>query len=103
MTQRPDRILIVDDEVSIRELLACALASDDREIEVATGVDEALSLLEENPFDLVFTDLRMPGRPGEELVEIIARDYPDTVTVIMTGYPSFDSAIQAQVDQLLRA
>jgi PAS domain S-box-containing protein len=95
MSPRPNRILIVDDEESIRELLACALDSEDREIEVAEGVDEALARIEQRTYDLVITDLRMPGRPGEELVEILARDHVDTRVVIMTGYPSFESAVQA--------
>jgi two-component system, OmpR family, phosphate regulon sensor histidine kinase PhoR len=95
MSQRPDRILIVDDEESIRDLLACALAAEDREIEVAASVDEALNLLLHHTFDLVITDLRMPERPGEELVEIIARKHPETLLMVMTGYPSFDSAVQA--------
>jgi PAS domain S-box-containing protein len=95
MSQRPDRILVVDDEPSIRDLLACALATDDREIETAASVDEALTHLLHQPFDLVITDLRMPERPGEELVEIIARKHPETLVMVMTGHPSFDSAVQA--------
>jgi PAS domain S-box-containing protein len=95
MSSRSHRILIVDDEASIRELLACALGADDREIETTACVDDALELIERNPVDLVITDLRMPGRSGEDLVEVVTRDHPETLVVIMTGYPSFDSALQA--------
>lgn len=91
------RILVVDDEDSILEGFALAL-SDERDRYAVTGVSsggEALSRLRAEPFDLVFTDLRMPGMDGIELIRRGREVRPEAEFVLMTGYASVGTAVDA--------
>lgn len=90
------RVLVVDDEESIRSLLVSALRSGPFHVETAATAEEALARYEGGDrFDLVLTDLRMPGMGGEELAARLGREYPATAVVVMTGYPSIETARQA--------
>lgn len=92
------RILVADDEMSIR--LGCEKILQSEGFEVVT-VDNGLKALEsfdEKPFDLVLLDLMMPGMNGlAVLAEIKARD-PDVVNIMITGYASFETAVKAIQD-----
>jgi DNA-binding response OmpR family regulator len=90
-----DRILIVDDEVAVRDSLHEALSQDGIVIEEATSGEEALEMLARCPFELVLTDIRMGEVSGLDLLAAIKRRSPDTVVILLTGYASLDSAIQA--------
>ena len=92
---RGGRILVVDDEESQREILRTILSADGYSVETAPGGGEAIRRCQEKPFDLVLTDLRMPGTDGLSLVERLTRDNPPTLVVLMTAYGSLDSAEQA--------
>jgi DNA-binding NtrC family response regulator len=89
------RILVVDDEASQREIVRAILAAEGYAVETAAGGAEALRRCEERPFDLILTDLRMPGTDGLSLVERLTRDDPPTLVILMTAYGSIDSAQQA--------
>jgi CheY-like chemotaxis protein len=70
--QRPvRRILVVDDDDALREILTAALAHDGHEVVGASDGTEALTLLEQQPYDLVLSDLRMPHVDGPSLYEIL--------------------------------
>jgi two-component system response regulator AtoC len=89
------RILLVDDEENFRHMLQLLL---DREGYTAVGVasvDAALAELKAHPYDVIITDLRMPGRNGLELVDEVRRQQLDTTVVVMTAYGSRDVAIKA--------
>lgn len=91
-----DRILVVDDEKDIRELLLKALTRLSHfRVELAEDGDEALKKIEQENFDLVLTDLKMPKKDGLQLVAEIAKSKPEILTVLMTGHGTIDSALEA--------
>lgn len=90
-------LLIVDDEQSILSCLA-TLFEDAYNCVTAGSVEEALDRLSETRFDLVLTDINMPGYNGIELCEILRADYPEAVAVVMSAYHDVDS-INAAMDQ----
>jgi DNA-binding NtrC family response regulator len=93
--QSKPRLLIVDDELLIRDLLYDYFASRDFDIAVADSGRSALSLLEESHFDTVILDLKMPDMDGLQLTQKIRADDNDLPIILITGYPSFESAIDA--------
>ena len=82
------RLLIVDDEESMRTLVARAIAMDGHEIVTAADGAEALEILGngQNAFDLLLTDIRMPVMDGIALALTAARDLPDLTILLMTGF-----------------
>lgn len=97
------RILIVDDEPIICELLAEVLRAPSRSVETRDNGHAALEFLERNPVDLAFLDVRMPGMSGLELAQRIKEKSPRTHIVICTGYYTreiCDRAQELQVDQV---
>ncbi|KAA0873663.1 sigma-54-dependent transcriptional regulator [Nitrincola tapanii] len=85
------RILIVEDESIIRAALQRLLAKHDYAVDTADSVDSARSLLSHHAYDLIISDLRLPGAPGTDLIAIA----PNTPVLIMTSYASMRSAIDA--------
>jgi len=93
MPHEAERVLIVDDEESMRDLLTSVLGDAGFDaVAVASGAEAVNRLGDGERFDLVLTDLRMPGMSGEELVRHVVRRHPEAAVVIMTGHPSFESA-----------
>jgi len=92
---RSNNILVVDDEESVSEALSMVLGEGDNEVRTAKTVAEADALLKERPFDLVFTDLRLPDGLGIDLLTRIKQDTPETEAILMTAHGSLDLAIEA--------
>jgi len=90
-----ERILIVDDEDQMRELLAKILEKNGYQVTPAADGGSALGLLEKESMDLVVTDVRMPGMDGMEALKAIKELNPDTGVIIMTAFGSIDQAVQA--------
>jgi len=90
-----ERILIVDDEEQMRELLTKVLEKNGYQVTAAGDGTQALALLEKEPVDLVVTDVRMPGLGGMEALKAIKELNPDIVVIIMTAFGSIDQAVQA--------
>ena len=91
-----NRILVVDDEKEIRVFLNKALSRlGGFHVELAESGVEALQKLEKEPFDLVLTDLKMPKMDGLQLITEIAKSKPETLTIMMTGHGTIDSALEA--------
>ena len=91
-----NRVLVVDDEKEIRAFLSKALSRlGGFHVELADSGKEALCKLEKEPFDLVLTDLKMPKMDGLQLVAEIAKSKPETLTIMMTGHGTIDSALEA--------
>lgn len=86
---------MVDDEGPQREILRRILAAEGYLVETAPGGGEAVARCQEKPFDLILTDMRMPGTDGLSLVERLTRDDPPTLVILMTAYGSMDSAQHA--------
>jgi two-component system NtrC family response regulator len=91
----PAKILVVDDEEII--LLSCerVLTEEGYEIQTRLSGKEALELLAEELFDLAIVDLKMPGMDGIELLRAIKRDYPHISVIMITGYSTIESAVEA--------
>ena len=89
------RILIVDDETAVRASLRKAVAQEGLIVEEARSGEEALGMLSRLPFELVLTDIRMEGVSGLDLLAQIRNRWPDTEVILLTGYASLESAIQA--------
>jgi ActR/RegA family two-component response regulator len=99
------RILFVDDEPGIRLTLPAVLEMHGYEVTTAATVGEALAAIQANKFDVLLADLNI-GNPGDGFVVVSAvrRTQPDVVTMIITGYPAFQTALEAirqQVDDYI--
>ena len=89
------RILCVDDEPNIVAALRRLFRGTGYSVATATSGAEALELLAQNPVDLVFSDMRMPGMDGAQFLEQVRARWPDTVRVLLTGYSDIKSTIAA--------
>jgi DNA-binding NtrC family response regulator len=90
-----ERILIVEDEELMRELLTKILAHEDYRILQASSAEEALKLLQDQTFDLVLTDLRLKRMNGLELLTEVRLLDPEIVVIVMTAYASVETAVEA--------
>ncbi len=93
--RKPLRLLIAEDERPLRALLFEELQERGREIRLAANGLEALDLLKEEEFDLLITDIKMPGMSGIELLKEAKRLQPHLLVIIITGYATLESAIEA--------
>jgi DNA-binding NtrC family response regulator len=91
----PLRLLVVDDEEVIRDVLTALLQKEGYRVAAAADAAEALSLFETDTFDVVLLDLMLPDRPGLEVLRDMRRRDPDAVVVIVTAYSSIEGAIEA--------
>lgn len=94
-TDRQPRILVVDDEESIRELLSKTLALAEYHVDTAADGREAMSRLRALTYDLLITDLKMPGMDGLTLVREARRVFPTLPLVIVTAYSTEAAAIES--------
>ncbi len=88
-------ILVVDDEKSICELLEITFRKDGHRVEIAHSVEAAKRKLESSLFDIVISDVRMPGATGVELLRFAREIAPDSYFVLITGVPTLETAIAA--------
>lgn len=89
------RLLVVDDEESLRITTAAILEAEGYAVETAASGNEAVALLERDEYDLVLTDLHMEGGDGLSVLAEIRRRAPLTISVVLTGFASVESAIAA--------
>jgi len=80
------KILVADDEVIMRNLILRILESEGYQISMAATGEEALGLMEENKYDLLLTDVKMPGMTGFDLLKNVKNRWPDMAVIVMTGY-----------------
>ena len=92
---RKKRVMIVDDDPDMREVLYKKLKDRGYTVLTAADAGSALRVLEATPVDVVITDFKMPGASGVELVRHIGENYRDTLTIMITGYASIEGAVQA--------
>jgi DNA-binding NtrC family response regulator len=88
-------ILIVDDEEVVRRSFSRVLDGAHWRTASAAGAEQALSALAREPFDVVLLDLRMPGADGIEVLKAIKARWPESEVVVVTGYPSVETAKEA--------
>src|SRR5258708_8891959 len=91
----PAKILVVDDERSIMGLLKEALSEWASHVATAASATEALGVLKSELFDALITDIRMPDMSGLELLREVKKQDESIEVVMMTGYPTIASAVQA--------
>jgi DNA-binding NtrC family response regulator len=89
------RILVVDDEDIVRTSCSRTLSPEGFEVRLAKNGVEGLKMANEERFDLVLTDLKMPDMDGIEVLRIIKEKWPETEVIIVTGYQTVDTAVKA--------
>src|ERR1700730_16412159 len=89
------RLLVVDNEESLRITTPAILEKEGYGVDTAASGEEAISLLENTEYDLVLTDLHMEGGDGLSVLSEIRRRAPLTISVVLTGFASVESAIAA--------
>ena len=89
------RVLVVDDEQSMRQMVAIALRQDGHDVVMAEDGEVAARELETNKVDVVVSDIKMPGFDGIELLRFARANCPETEVILMTAYTSTESAIEA--------
>jgi DNA-binding response OmpR family regulator len=95
--QRPvhRHILVIDDEVAVNNNIRKILARKGYDVEQAVTRDEALKKIETKPYHLVLLDLKIPGVKGLELLKAVRDNNPDANVIIITGYASIETAVEA--------
>jgi len=89
------KILVIDDEDIVRLSCSRTLVPEGYELKMAKNGTEGLKMLEEDAFDLVLTDLKMPNMDGIEVLANIKENWPATDVVIVTGYQTVETAVKA--------
>ena len=92
----PARVLVVDDERSMRELLSIVLRRDGYEVRTADDGAAAVELLKKQRFDILITDIRMPQMNGVDLLREAKKIAPDIVSIVMTAFATTDTAVEAR-------
>jgi DNA-binding NtrC family response regulator len=95
MTASHAHLLFVDDEPALRTLMAERLGERGFEVAQAESGERALQLLEQFAFDIIITDLRMPGMDGTHVIEAALERYPGIVGIVITGYGTVKDAVDA--------
>jgi DNA-binding NtrC family response regulator len=90
----PSRMLVVDDETQIRKVLVRVLQKNDYQVSSAATGEEALDLISTGEFELVLTDVSLPGISGKEVLQEVKKRSPTTAVIMMAGYGSLETAIQ---------
>jgi two-component system, NtrC family, response regulator AtoC len=116
MADSSKHLLLVEDEGPLRQAVAEQLADRGFSVEQAETGEEALARLADFAFDVIVTDLRLPGIDGSAVVEAAVARYPDIIAIVVTGYGTVKDAVQAikrgaadfvnkpfQIDELLHA
>lgn len=99
------RILIVDDEAAISWALKMALSEEGYTVVVKNSADDAIAEFKKAPFDMLITDMRMPEKSGIDVIREVKEVSPHVKSMVMTAYPSLDTALDAlrlKVDEYIQ-
>lgn len=88
-------VLIVDDDETVRRSYSAILAGSRCDAQMAPDGDQALRAMEQQPYDVVLLDLRMPGLDGMSVLKSLKEKWPDSEVIVITGYPSVETAKEA--------
>lgn len=88
------RLLVVDDDESVRRIVAAILKDEGYEAATASTAESALQVLREQPFALVISDIKMPDHDGLWLLGELRREHPEVAVIMMTGYGQVDTAVE---------
>ena len=95
MSDTPKHLLIVDDEAALREAIAERLADHGFVVEQATNGEDALERLAAFAFDILITDLKLPGINGRQVLDSALERYPEMIAIVITGYGTVKDAVEA--------
>ena len=95
MAENTPHILVVDDELSMRELLEYMLTKEDYKVSCAQSGREAISLLEQNHFDLLLCDIRLGDITGLDVLRAAKKQHPDNVVILISAYATTETAVEA--------
>src|SRR5262245_17989195 len=94
MTEAPQHLLLVDDEAGFREVIAERLEDQGFRVEQAGTGEEAVQRLSEFAFDILVTDLRLPGVDGRQVLDEAFARYPEIIALVVTGYGTVREAVE---------
>src|SRR2546428_1073711 len=94
MTDPTKHLLFVEDESALREAIAEQLSDRGYQVEQADSGEAALERLADFAFDIIITDLRLPGIDGSSLVQAAVERYPDIIAIVVTGYGTMEDAVE---------
>jgi two-component system response regulator PilR (NtrC family) len=95
MATNSPHILVIDDELSMRELLEYMLTKEDYKVSCAQSGREAISLLEKNHFDLLLCDIRLGDITGLDVLRAAKKHHPDNVVIMISAYATTETAVEA--------
>jgi two-component system, OmpR family, alkaline phosphatase synthesis response regulator PhoP len=95
MNHTEAHILVVDDEAAIQYAISKSLQKLGYVVDSASTGEDALAFLKSQDYDVILTDIRMPGISGVELLGKVRESHPDTSVIMMTGYADFDTAVES--------
>jgi two-component system response regulator PilR (NtrC family) len=95
MAESRKHLLIVDDERAFREAIAERLSDHDFDVEQVSTGEEALQRLADFAFDVLITDLRLPGIDGRQVLDAALERYPDIIAIVITGFGTVKDAVDA--------
>jgi len=95
MMHEERRILVIDDEAFVRDLLYDFFTKLKFDVTLAPDGNSGIAAFKENRFSLILVDLKMPGKSGIDVLRELRQENADTPVIIMTGYPTVDSSIEA--------
>jgi two-component system response regulator AtoC len=95
MTATSKHLLLIEDEASLREAIAEQLADHGYEVDQADSGEAAIARLADFAYDIIITDLRLPGIDGSAVVEAAVGRYPDLIAIVVTGYGTLKDAVDA--------
>ena len=95
MADRQKHLLIVDDETALREAIGERLADHGFLVEHAGSGEQAIQRLADFAFDILITDLRLPGIDGRQVVDAALERYPEIIPIVITGYGTVKDAVDA--------
>ena len=95
MPESARHLLLVEDEAPLRQAVAEQLADHGYQVEQAATGEEALARLADFAFDIIVTDLRLPGVDGTSVLESAVARYPDLIAIVVTGFGTVKDAVEA--------
>src|ERR1041384_7291178 len=95
MTASSSRILVVDDEATVRDALRATFSAEGFPVQTVEGAIQAIAELEKQEFDVVLADLTLPRVSGLELLDRIRQSWPQTEVIVITGQASIATAVDA--------
>jgi DNA-binding NtrC family response regulator len=95
MSDAPKHLLIVDDEAALRQAIAERLTDHGFIVEQAGSGEDAVQRLSDFAFDIILTDLRLPGIDGRQVLDAALERYPEIIAIVITGYGTVKDAVEA--------